>query len=1028
MFWAVKGQNVPITLHGSNAVSNFIYDIEQDLDGVIYLATDMGLATYDGRSFQNYGHAQGLKDEFITEIALFDEMLLILHFEGGVSLLNLRDQEQSFTHLLPNIKLQSIAVLSDFCYVLDHEGNIYELGTDKPGFEKVGKVDEPVALSAYSNKLLVGTNSGVQVFDPITKGFLKCSLESTIGVRVFSKSRDGNSNYYLNKEGELFRLSMNDECLKRAKTDFQPKGDASFILESNTKQKLYISSMTRSIDVLATTSEHDTVARFVENINEKNGLVKEMVKTLFMDAQGNLWIGGFGSGLSQIQLDNERSTRLDGRVLSGFIHNEVVHAIDAKKYYELDPNALRLNSTTLLDQKYGGWSIIRQWNQEQGVAVLNGKRVFKYDLDSKRLMKEFDLGLWDPIHVNDILIEGSTATICSDAGLCIYDLEHDVFEVHGISTGLPANRTLTVARLASDTTKLLIGFDGGSLMTISNNKQLEEVEVDILNYRINNLVSDGSFSCFSAVGEGLYCDEGTGFKHVTLVGADELSENFMIKLKSFGDNLLLAMSSEKVSVLERRQNQQYAVIRKNEGKAISCNDLLTFGNRAIFFSEQSVYSFLVTKSGNALIDYFPINIKRLSLNGLPKQLEENLEFDHADYKVSIEFNSPEFNSLKNVNYQFRLLGFDEEWTETNGKQNVAFYPKLSSGDYTFQVRILDQPSTMVSQNFIIQKPLWQRTSFLLSCLTAFILVAGLGIYYREQYHLSVRKYIDHQRYRLNVKTKDQKREIDFFKEQSKELEARTNKLRDYMADAGPSLQELLDNSFVLDMPQHKIGGDFVKAFSEENVTTIMVADCTGSGVSGTMMSVICSNAFRNAFKENSTKNAAQILGDTQKQIWPNAPQGSFENRFGLVAALCKFHRQERVLEYAGANLSLTIVSKREIIDGLRSKPELSQDGRYLFRIKASRLFWDSEERRASFPNRRVTLEKGDMVYTVTNGFANQFGGSDNLKLKSQKLKELLLSVAHLPVQEQQKKLAHYFNHWKGIEPQTDDVLVLGFRA
>ena len=184
----------------------------------------------------------------------------------------------------------------------------------------------------------------------------------------------------------------------------------------------------------------------------------------------------------------------------------------------------------------------------------------------------------------------------------------------------------------------------------------------------------------------------------------------------------------------------------------------------------------------------------------------------------------------------------------------------------------------LSQNFIIQKPLWQRASFLLSCLTAFVLVTGLGIYYREQHHLRRRKYIDYQRYRLNVKTKSQKSEIDFLKQQSQELEARTDKLRNYLTKTIGDFDQLLDNAFVLDLPRYKMGGDFVKAISEDNTTTIMVADCTGLGVSGAIMSMICANTLQEVFRKFSDKNAAQILGETQKQVWPKAPQNSFENR------------------------------------------------------------------------------------------------------------------------------------------------------
>jgi serine phosphatase RsbU (regulator of sigma subunit) len=1028
ILFSVRAQQVPVVLHGSSTTSDFVYDIEQDEDGVLYLATDMGLAAYDGRSFKNFGEEEGLKDNFITELVIFGDRLLMVHFEGGVSFTDLDGNERKFSFQLPKVSIQSVAVLEEYCYLIDRDGAIYELGLDQQQFKKVAETKDPVALAVHSNKLLVGTKNQIQVFDPYSHTFSSCILNTKARLRLFSKSREGSSNFYLDTDGNLFRVVFEGDCLKSVRMNYHPKADASFILESNDQKKLYISSMTSSIDILATVSDVDSVVQFVENIGEKNGLVKEMVKTLFMDAQGNLWIGGFGSGLSQVQLDNERSVRLGGRIISGFMLADRVHTTDGSQYYVLDPNSLDVVSTTVLSQKYGTWGLIRNWSANQSIAVLNGRRLFKYDSENQSLISELDLGIWDPVHVNDILIEGSRAVICSDAGLCIYDLEHDVFEVHGISTGLPANRTLTAARHVLDTTKLLIGFDGGSLMTLSDDKKLEEIETDILNYRINNLVSDASFLCFSAIGEGLYCDEGDGFKHNSLEGADELSENFMLNLKSDKNQRLITLSSDKVLVLKKALNRQFTVVRKNEGKAISCKDLLVYKDRVIFFSEESAYSFLVAKSGNALIDFFPVNITHLSVNSASFLIQNLVEIDPGDHKIQIDFNSPEFNPSKSVNYEYRLLGFDEQWTQTNENRSFAVYPKLGHGAYTFQVRILNQPTSLMSQNFVIAKPLWQRNYFIIGCI--FILVTGvfLGFYYREQFHRNTNTYLDYQRHRLSVNTKRQKREMDVFKQQSHDFEERTKKLKEYSIDVKSSINQHIENAFVLDLPRKEIGGDFAIAHSENDTTTLIVADCSGHGASGATMGLICINTLKDVFKESEGKSAAQVLGETQKKVWPNAPRASSENRFGLVAAVCKYDQQERILEYAGANLSLVIISKSETLEGLNNRSEMELNSHHLFRIKASRLWWDSDERRTSFLNRKITLNQGDMVYLFTNGFSSQFGGPENTKIKSTQLKQLLIASASLDTQEQQQTLAQYFTQWKGYEAQTDDVLIVGFRA
>jgi serine phosphatase RsbU (regulator of sigma subunit) len=81
----------------------------------------------------------------------------------------------------------------------------------------------------------------------------------------------------------------------------------------------------------------------------------------------------------------------------------------------------------------------------------------------------------------------------------------------------------------------------------------------------------------------------------------------------------------------------------------------------------------------------------------------------------------------------------------------------------------------------------------------------------------------------------------------------------------------------------------------------------------------------------------------------------------------------------------------------------------------------------SFRLQTVNLQKGDVIYTLTDGFPDQFGGDKGKKYMVKNLKELLLSIAHLPMLEQEKKLALEFEKWKGRLEQVDDVCIIGVR-
>ncbi|MES2284243.1 MAG: SpoIIE family protein phosphatase, partial [Bacteroidota bacterium] len=76
----------------------------------------------------------------------------------------------------------------------------------------------------------------------------------------------------------------------------------------------------------------------------------------------------------------------------------------------------------------------------------------------------------------------------------------------------------------------------------------------------------------------------------------------------------------------------------------------------------------------------------------------------------------------------------------------------------------------------------------------------------------------------------------------------------------------------------------------------------------------------------------------------------------------------------------------------------------------------------------VELEKGDIVYAITDGMPDQFGGTKGKKFMSKQLKELLISISHLPMKEQKERLSYEFNLWKGNLEQVDDVTIIGIRV
>ena len=81
----------------------------------------------------------------------------------------------------------------------------------------------------------------------------------------------------------------------------------------------------------------------------------------------------------------------------------------------------------------------------------------------------------------------------------------------------------------------------------------------------------------------------------------------------------------------------------------------------------------------------------------------------------------------------------------------------------------------------------------------------------------------------------------------------------------------------------------------------------------------------------------------------------------------------------------------------------------------------------SFTLNTLQLEKDDMLYMFTDGYPDQFGGTDGKKFKVKNVKQLLHQISAHPIQEQHGYLNDYFESWRGNLEQIDDVLMVGIR-
>lgn len=218
------------------------------------------------------------------------------------------------------------------------------------------------------------------------------------------------------------------------------------------------------------------------------------------------------------------------------------------------------------------------------------------------------------------------------------------------------------------------------------------------------------------------------------------------------------------------------------------------------------------------------------------------------------------------------------------------------------------------------------------------------------------------------------------------------------------------DSFIVYMPKDIVAGDFYWIEKFEDVLLFAVCDCTGHGVPGALVSIVCYNALNRAVREFKQTQPSIILDIASKIIEENFNKHAEGIADGMDISLCAFNQKTNTLQWAGANNPLWLISNNELNE---IKPNKQPVGRF--------------ENKTEFNNHSINFKKGDLIYMFTDGYSDQFGYKNNKKYKQKNLKSFLLSIQNKTMNEQRELLINEFANWKGEIEQTDDMCILGIK-
>lgn len=271
-----------------------------------------------------------------------------------------------------------------------------------------------------------------------------------------------------------------------------------------------------------------------------------------------------------------------------------------------------------------------------------------------------------------------------------------------------------------------------------------------------------------------------------------------------------------------------------------------------------------------------------------------------------------------------------------------------------------------------------------------------------------------------VQIKDAKDEIDaqkqLIEEQQYELIDSINyakRIQDAILPPLASISQKLPGSFVLYKPKDIVAGDFYWMEEIGDTIYIAAADCTGHGVPGAMVGVVCSGALNRAVKEFGISDTGKILDKVTDLVLETFEKSTADVKDGMDISLLSLNKSTKQIRWSGANNPLWYFTP------------LQNGGHELKEITADKQPIGQSDHRRPFTTQTIDYIAGSKFYLFTDGYADQFGGPKGKKFKYKQMQEKLEVVLAADPGNQKKFLQEQLESWQGALEQVDDICIIG---
>jgi PAS domain S-box-containing protein len=752
----------------------YVYTINQDLEGFLWIGTGNGLFRFDGSEFETYkGDSAGLAENFFTcSFRDSENRMWFGHFEGGVTVMEKQQARPALPAKLITSRISGIAE--------DPAGNIW-IASQRNGLIRLNKdleyqhfpniLPSTIVLSMAitpENKILIGTDEGLKVL--------------TIGKNnIASFSHD---------------------------VDSVPLSGIQCIVPHHRRPGYWLGTQDMGLVeyIPGTMPALDEVKVF----SSENGFPIDNIRSVFEDAEENVWVGSFDRGLAKFN-DKDVSDRLRhiAPVLgSDTVGNCQVECLFGDKFGQVWLGIYNVGMVCMAEEEFSSYFLKKEdqeiretftsiedhtgniwFGTDSGLFMVEKSRIFDNDLrysvqDPLSFTSKRHYTMADSLPSNHItaLFEDRSQRIWIGTerdGLCILNAERDhisTIDLNSISLSkainaitedqngniwvattdgafqIPPDSGASIAYystrnglahnniydifpdskgrvwLATHTNSVTI-FDGNNFESLTVTVQGEVPNISCI------AEDDAGNIWLGTDGMGMYMYDGESF--VNYSEANGLLSNYCYQL--------VFDRAQTVWIAHRNGLSRFVPETKTFNR---------FPNRSHFdFEENTVHSSDVDSRGNIWYgtaegivrhNWIPARtripapytfIQSVSFFGKNYPLDEDLVLSYDAYRVKFKFIGLTFLKQSSVKYQYKLEGRAPEWSEPTSQNSVTFQ-SLEEGDYTFSVRACNSMGLCnedsVEYSFSIRPPFWKTWWFRLLILLS---VAGMiFLYVRYRIH------------------------------------------------------------------------------------------------------------------------------------------------------------------------------------------------------------------------------------------------------------------------------------------------------